>query len=810
MTNIYTINYTDATIKPTPITLDVGVVDTNHTSLTLYGYGAKGYAVGLLSNSLQLLENFCSKNPPNNPTEGQLWYNSGVQAMYVCYKSVAGKLEWKPVAPVLGWDSLSTSTAGTVTTATSTSADTLSSMLQSYVPSNGNVQTATGGLTGNLKLYSDNTWYSKDSQGNPIINTATAIDGSYAATVKYVNTKVRELVTQQTTAASADWSVTPNQLRTLLEDNGSPYIKKSTDNINDRTMLSALFLRDQANPLSVGLNEAVSRVYVDTKITKLTNDLSGGSSVPQYILDLVDNYVPVMGLNNPKFKGISTHLPIFNDKNWYTTDNHINTSVASTIKPEYAATIQYVNAKVADELSKFKPTEAPAITSQGLISKIEENGSPYIRTTKTAKGGVKDVTMVSELLLRDQTNADSVVENEAVSRAFVEAKLTSVPISSTNLLKALEELAKNKDTTPVPFLTADDISGLKPQVTDNTALQTALDEATAAAKTAAEALANIKAQATTNGGLTADELAAAIDKEIAAYLLAHPTTATTTITGATGNDTVTSTTTTDTVTSGTGNDTVGTGLVDTAEDPAAATGANTDVTMFTDKLGCTVNTNENRVQVRYTKMDDGTLIVYGYYRYFGLNWDGHSYIEGIDQINLPTGCPPFIDTYYAVTVTEATQPVKVAGVSYDTAACRWRSGIWKGGKDIYYGYPAFRAAALLNADFETLAPKLPTAKTNPGKYPWSEVYNAAVGTKTVHANSSIKTGGVNGNSLANEHARVKKLRGAGIITALPATFTVYEQTKTSFRISGSVNRDTTWLYARNMVACNFTAIGRWK
>jgi hypothetical protein len=121
-----------------------------------------------------------------------------------------------------------------------------------------------------------------------------------------------------------------------------------------------------------------------------------------------------------------------------------------------------------------------------------------------------------------------------------------------------------------------------------------------------------------------------------------------------------------------------------------------------------------------------------------------------------------------------------------------------------------RSAALLNADFETLAPKLPTAKTNPNKYPWAEVYNAAVAQKTVHANSSITTGGVKGTSLTAEYARVKKLRGSGVIAAAPATFTVYEQKVTSFRLSGSAHRDITWLYARNMIACNFTAIGRWK
>jgi hypothetical protein len=48
------------------------------TSLKLVGRGYANYGQAFAENFLHLLENFASPSQPNNPTEGQLWYQTEV------------------------------------------------------------------------------------------------------------------------------------------------------------------------------------------------------------------------------------------------------------------------------------------------------------------------------------------------------------------------------------------------------------------------------------------------------------------------------------------------------------------------------------------------------------------------------------------------------------------------------------------------------------------------------------------------------------------------------------------------------------
>ena len=85
----YYINYTDGLNKPS-FNIPFGEAD-NSTSLVLYGQGRTEYAEGLWNNLLHLLENFANGNPnytgPDNPTEGQLWYDSFNKVLKI-YKKV--------------------------------------------------------------------------------------------------------------------------------------------------------------------------------------------------------------------------------------------------------------------------------------------------------------------------------------------------------------------------------------------------------------------------------------------------------------------------------------------------------------------------------------------------------------------------------------------------------------------------------------------------------------------------------------------------------------------------------------------------
>lgn len=79
------IKYTNAAVHAykQPFTLFPGETNTTSTSLTLVGQGTAGYSTAITENLLHLLENFASPTAPNNPTVGQLWYDSSIQELKV-------------------------------------------------------------------------------------------------------------------------------------------------------------------------------------------------------------------------------------------------------------------------------------------------------------------------------------------------------------------------------------------------------------------------------------------------------------------------------------------------------------------------------------------------------------------------------------------------------------------------------------------------------------------------------------------------------------------------------------------------------
>tara|TARA_B100001287_G_scaffold101106_1_gene85060 strand:+ start:31074 stop:33101 length:2028 start_codon:yes stop_codon:yes gene_type:complete len=70
----YEIPFTDNANKGT-ITVEDSSINTD-TSLQLVGRNLSGFGSSLNTNFLQMLENFANANPPTNPVEGQLWYDT--------------------------------------------------------------------------------------------------------------------------------------------------------------------------------------------------------------------------------------------------------------------------------------------------------------------------------------------------------------------------------------------------------------------------------------------------------------------------------------------------------------------------------------------------------------------------------------------------------------------------------------------------------------------------------------------------------------------------------------------------------------
>ena len=70
----YEIPFTDEANKGT-ITVEDSAINTE-TSLLLPGRNLSDYGTSVLTNFLHLMENFADVNPPANPVEGQLWYDT--------------------------------------------------------------------------------------------------------------------------------------------------------------------------------------------------------------------------------------------------------------------------------------------------------------------------------------------------------------------------------------------------------------------------------------------------------------------------------------------------------------------------------------------------------------------------------------------------------------------------------------------------------------------------------------------------------------------------------------------------------------
>ena len=88
----YTIRSTDGTKI---FVVENGDKDQNQVSITLVGKNSSGYAEYISENFLHLLENYSNIVPPNNPIEGQIWYDTSDQ--FNKKLKVNNGTSWKPV-----------------------------------------------------------------------------------------------------------------------------------------------------------------------------------------------------------------------------------------------------------------------------------------------------------------------------------------------------------------------------------------------------------------------------------------------------------------------------------------------------------------------------------------------------------------------------------------------------------------------------------------------------------------------------------------------------------------------------------------
>lgn len=79
----YSIKYTDFINNGAVVVNDSDLNDYD-TSLSFPGRNYRGYGIAVAENFLHLLENFANSSEPENPVEGQLWYDTTTQELKVC------------------------------------------------------------------------------------------------------------------------------------------------------------------------------------------------------------------------------------------------------------------------------------------------------------------------------------------------------------------------------------------------------------------------------------------------------------------------------------------------------------------------------------------------------------------------------------------------------------------------------------------------------------------------------------------------------------------------------------------------------
>ena len=94
----YSVNFTNS-INKNPIVIDDNSRNTVDTSLTFIGRNEASYGQAIAENFLHVLENFANVTPPNNPIEGQVWFDSATNRLKI-NDSTAGSANWRPAGGV--------------------------------------------------------------------------------------------------------------------------------------------------------------------------------------------------------------------------------------------------------------------------------------------------------------------------------------------------------------------------------------------------------------------------------------------------------------------------------------------------------------------------------------------------------------------------------------------------------------------------------------------------------------------------------------------------------------------------------------
>jgi len=291
----YSILRTNGTVAAT---VPDGEYNNTSTSLTLVGQNFVGYGEYLQSDLVKIMENFAANQAPQNPSVGQLWFNTSTKKLAVYASSTPAT--WKNLSTII----VGTNTPTSALTAGDLFFNTITDQLSAYNGSNwaviGPVYTKAQGITGAVPLtVTDNASnthntlsfkignipfaiWNKDAQfqsdgniaGFTTIKSGLNINSSYSGTTYYG------------TASNADaLNNIPATNFVRKDQNETMSGNLAVNNDNGLWLGSALSLRITTEPLTRNVSiynsqEGADFTLVGTRsgspVTMLTADASSG------------------------------------------------------------------------------------------------------------------------------------------------------------------------------------------------------------------------------------------------------------------------------------------------------------------------------------------------------------------------------------------------------------------------------------------------------------------------------------------------------------------------------------------------------
>lgn len=269
----YTVYYSDPAKNASPIFIADQTENSQSTSLTLIGRNYPGYGQAIAQDLVHLLENFAASTPPNNPIEGQLWFDTSDpnnKKLRINDGGISGA-RWSPINGIFQQPNQPTNVnLGDIWV------DTAQHQLSFY---NGSSFTLVG------PNYSSAT-----KTGSYPVTLMDTTGGTHQVIINYVDDVALEIISRD--------QFSPNPLITGFS---TLYPGLNVSNANLGTLVSPLY------PAINATANATTSILLNDKKTYVRSDNLVRNDIPQTVLSLTiaDNNTLQVGVSNPLVMSIA-------------------------------------------------------------------------------------------------------------------------------------------------------------------------------------------------------------------------------------------------------------------------------------------------------------------------------------------------------------------------------------------------------------------------------------------------------------------------------------------------------------------------